>query len=344
VRSDRTGAATPDDVRSLAGRRVVVVGDLMLDTYLVGEVRRISPEAPVPVLEVAESTSRPGGAANTALNIAALGGRPALVGVVGADAEGAQLIALLEGEHVRADAVLRDAARPTTHKTRIVARSQQIVRIDRELRRPVPPALEEQLCAAVDAAMDDADACVLSDYQKGLLTRRLCERAIAAAARRGCPVVVDPKGQDFSPYRGCTVVTPNTHEVEVATGCAAEGDDAVVQAGSRLLESLDGAAILVTRGAAGMTLLRRGQPPRHLSTAAKAVYDVTGAGDTVVGTLALGLAAGLPLERAVDLANRAAGVSVGKMGASTVSPAEIIGALGALGALGDAAPDRKPQD
>jgi D-beta-D-heptose 7-phosphate kinase/D-beta-D-heptose 1-phosphate adenosyltransferase len=327
VKLDAAGAASPEDVRRMAGRRVVVVGDLMLDIYLVGEVRRISPEAPVPVVEVAESTSRPGGAANTALNVAALGGRPDLVGLVGADAEGAQLCALLDGAQVGAAAVLRDDGRPTTSKTRIVARSQQIVRIDREVRRPTPPALEERLVAAIDAAMEGADACILSDYQKGLLTRRICERAIAAAARRGCPVVVDPKGRDFSPYRGCTVVTPNTHELELATGSGAEGDDAVVRAGARLLQELDGAAVLVTRGAAGMTLLRRGQAPRHLSTAAKGVYDVTGAGDTVVGTLALGLAAGLPMERAVDLANRAAGVSVGKMGASTVSPAELTDAL-----------------
>lgn len=314
-------------IHAFAGKRVVVVGDLMLDVYLAGEVRRISPEAPVPVVEVADNSARPGGAANTALNLAALGAEPLLLGVVGADYEGERLLSLLSAARIETRFVVRDELRPTTSKTRIVARSQQIVRIDREIRTPVSPAIEAELLGAIEEATPNADACILSDYQKGVLSARLCTQAIAAARKAGRPIVVDPKGNDFSRYCGCTVVTPNTHELEGAVGRAADTDGALVEAGSWLLDRLEGAAVLVTRGAAGMTLLRRGCEPRHISTAAQRVYDVTGAGDTVVSTLALGLSVGLPLELAMDLANRAAGVAVSKPGASTVSPEELLHAV-----------------
>jgi D-beta-D-heptose 7-phosphate kinase/D-beta-D-heptose 1-phosphate adenosyltransferase len=317
----------PEVVRAFAGKRVVVAGDLMLDVYVTGDVRRISPEAPVPVLDVSESSARPGGAANAALNVAALGGRPLLVGVVGADADGDRLLALLEEAGLDVASVLRDPSRPTTCKTRVVARSQQIVRLDREVRRPTASELEARLGAALAAAVRAADACVLSDYDKGVLAGRLPAQAIAAAAAAARPVVVDPKGRDFTRYAGATVVTPNTHELEVATGHSADGDGAVVEAGAALLAELGGAALLVTRGAAGMTLLRTGAAPRHLSTAAQRVYDVTGAGDTVVSALALALAAGLPLEQAMEIANRAAGVAVSKMGTAIVTADELAAAL-----------------
>jgi D-beta-D-heptose 7-phosphate kinase/D-beta-D-heptose 1-phosphate adenosyltransferase len=314
-------------IQSLAGKRVVVVGDLMLDAYLIGEVRRISPEAPVPVLEVAESNERPGGAANTALNVLALGAIPVLIGVVGADSEGEKLISLLSKAGAVTDFVARDPGRPTTYKTRLIAQSQQIVRIDRESRSSINPEVERRLIAAIEPAIRDADACVLSDYQKGVLTPPVCAQSIACARALSRPVVVDPKGKDFSRYRGATVITPNAHELETATGKVAETEEMLVQAGTELLARLEDSALLVTRGALGMTLLRRGTNPHHLSTAAQRVYDVTGAGDTVVGTLAVALAAGQGLEQAMELANRAAGISVSKMGAATVTRDELLAAF-----------------
>ncbi len=318
-----------DLARGFTGRRVVVLGDLMLDAYLVGETRRISPEAPVPVVEITERSERPGGAANTALNLAALGARPVLLGVIGADADGDRLRARLDEAGIDAELVVRDATRPTTCKTRIVARGQQIVRLDSEVRLPVAAPIEERLLGSLAEALAKAEACVLSDYGKGVLTERVATGAIAGARRAGCPIVVDPKGKDFARYHGCTVVTPNVHELEAATGDAADTDDALLAAAARLLQLLEGSAVLVTRGAAGMTLVRQGHAPRHVSTAAQRVYDVTGAGDTVTSTLALSLAAGLSLEAGMELANRAAGIVVGKMGAASVTWEELSGALSA---------------
>ncbi len=317
-------------VRGFAGRRMVVIGDLMLDAYMIGETRRISPEAPVPVVEVAERNERPGGAANTALNLAALGARPALVGVLGEDAEGERLLDLLGRAGIDTTFIVRDPTRPTTSKTRIIARGQQIVRIDSEVRAPLAAPQELALMGALRDALAAADGCVLSDYHKGVLTPRLSAEAMALARRSSCPVVVDPKGTDFSRYRGCTVVTPNVHELEAAAGMTAETEELLLAAAARLLQVLEGAAVLITRGAGGMTLVRDQVPPRHISTVAQRVYDVTGAGDTVASTLALGLAAGVPLEQAMELANHAAGVVVGKMGASTVTCDELLAALPAL--------------
>jgi D-beta-D-heptose 7-phosphate kinase/D-beta-D-heptose 1-phosphate adenosyltransferase len=316
-----------ETIQSLAGKRIVVAGDLMLDAYLIGEVRRISPEAPVPVLELAESNERPGGAANTALNVLALGATPILIGVVGADAEGEKLVSLLAKAGATTDFIVRDPSRPTTQKTRLIAQSQQIVRIDRESRSPIGEQVQERLLAAIEPAVRGADACILSDYQKGLLTPAVCARGIAVATELGRPTVVDPKGKDFSRYRGATVITPNTHELETASGKIADTEEALVAIGVELLGALGNSALLVTRGAAGMTLLRRAEKPRHLHTAAQRVYDVTGAGDTVVSTLAVALAAGLGLERGMELANRAAGISVSKMGAATVSREELLSAF-----------------
>jgi rfaE bifunctional protein kinase chain/domain len=316
-----------DLARAFAGKRVVVLGDLMLDAYLVGETRRISPEAPVPVVEITERSERPGGAANTALNLAALGAEPVLLGVMGADADGDRLRARLDEAGIDSALVVRDATRPTTCKTRIVARGQQIVRLDSEVRVPVAAAIEEKLLGSLERAMAKAEACVLSDYGKGVLTDRVSTGAITMARRGACPVVVDPKGKDFARYLGCTVVTPNVHELEAATGHVVDTDDGLLAAAARLLQILEGSAVLVTRGAAGMTLVRTGQAPRHVSTAAQRVFDVTGAGDTVTSTLALALAAGLSLETGMELANRAAGIVVGKMGAASVTWDELSGAL-----------------
>lgn len=314
-------------VDQLRGVRVVVVGDVMVDEYLRGDVSRISPEAPVPVLEVRAHDSRLGGAANTAANIQALGevppGHTALVGVVGDDGTAATLRGGLEHHGIRAHLVT-DPSRPTSKKTRIVAQGQQIVRVDEERRHPIDAATTAALCRAIDEALVGAGALVISDYAKGVVTRALCEHAIRAARAAGVPVVVDPKQRDFGVYRGATVITPNLAELERATP-----HHDLAEAAAALLPGLDGAALLVTRSADGMTLFRAGAAPYHVPARAREVFDVTGAGDTVVAALALALGAHVSFELATELASVAAAVSVSKRGTSTVSPAELRAALDA---------------
>jgi rfaE bifunctional protein kinase chain/domain len=314
-------------VERLRGRRVLVIGDVMVDEFLRGEVSRISPEAPVPVLEVRSRESRLGGAANAAANIQALGGNATLVGVVGADGEG-MLVGTRLGELGIVASLATDPDRPTTKKTRLAAQGQQIVRVDEESRRAVSAAVAEALARKIDEALAHADACVLSDYAKGVLTGGIAQYAIQAARQRDVPVIVDPKQRDLSLYRGATVITPNLHELELFAAASVATTEEIEANVSRLLPSLDGGALLVTRSAEGMTLFRQGHPSFHVPAMAKEVFDVTGAGDTVVATLALALAAGLGLEIAVELASAAAGVSVSKRGTSTVAPGELSSALG----------------
>lgn len=310
-------------VDRLRGSRVLVIGDLMLDEYLRGEVSRISPEAPVPVLEVRTHEARLGGAANAAANIQALGGTTYLVGVVGKD-ETAKTLGERLATHGIINTSIPDADRPTSKKTRLVAQQQQIVRVDQEQRRPITGAVAESVKHAISSRVRDSQAVVISDYAKGVVTPEIARHAIEVAGAAKIPVVVDPKQRDFTVYRGATVITPNLHELEAASPSDAFEIDAAV---ARLLPVLDGAALLVTRSADGMTLFRPGRPEFHVPAAAKEVFDVTGAGDTVVATLALALAAGIDVERSIELASVAAGISVSKRGTSTVSPAELAAAL-----------------
>lgn len=308
-------------------RRVFVVGDLMLDEFVHGDVKRISPEAPVPVLEVKRRSNVLGGAANAANNVKSLGGHVALAGVVGDDAVGQVLRQLAVDAGLDAQSICTDSQRPTTQKTRIVARGQQVVRIDNETRAPLSASAAKSLEDAAVAAVEKADACIVSDYGKGVVTAKLVAAIVAAAKRRKCPIVVDPKQQDFSIYRGASVVTPNLGELEVAAGSPCAGTEDVVRAATRLLPLLDGGAVLVTRGAAGMTLVDADKPPVHTHARARTVFDVTGAGDTVVGTLALALACGIPLTDAMEIASVAAGLVVSKMGTATVTTDELRSAI-----------------
>jgi D-beta-D-heptose 7-phosphate kinase/D-beta-D-heptose 1-phosphate adenosyltransferase len=317
-------------IRAFANRKVLVIGDVMLDEFVRGEVLRISPEAPVPVLEVMSRTFRLGGAANAAANVKTLGGHVTLAGVIGTDREANILRALVEESHVDGAALVADATRPTTHKTRIVARGQQVVRIDNESRSPLAKDVHTELVAGVVAQLAHTDACIISDYGKSVVTPELCREVMAAARAKGCPVIVDPKRKDFDIYRGATVVTPNLHELEVAVGSRLRTTEEIVEAGTGLLPVLDGGALLVTRGAAGMTLLVPGREPAHVSSAARAVFDVTGAGDTVVSTLGLALAAGIDVGMAIELASLAAGIAVSKEGTAAVSVAELLDAVHAL--------------
>jgi D-beta-D-heptose 7-phosphate kinase/D-beta-D-heptose 1-phosphate adenosyltransferase len=303
----------------MPGKRILVLGDVMLDEYLWGEVRRISPEAPVPVVEMRSRTYVPGGAGNTAANVASLGGEALLGGVTGSDSQARLLSDALEERGVSAAGLIRDPGRQTTTKTRIIAHSQQMVRVDCEQKTALPPQVEDELLGWVERHMSRVDACILSDYSKGVVSTRLAEHVIRLARAAGKAVVVDPKGTDYAKYRGATIVKPNIHEAERFLKREISSEASLVKGGRRLLSNLRDSALLVTRGAQGMSLFRSGLRPLHIPSVARAVFDVTGAGDTVIGTLALSVAAGAPLDQAVRLANRAAGIVVGKVGTTTIS-------------------------
>ena len=310
-------------VDRLRGHRVLVVGDLMIDEYLRGEVHRVSPEAPVPVLDLRATEHRLGGAANTAANLARLGAATTVIGVVGDDAGATTLHAALAATGIAAPRLV-DPARPTTRKTRLVAGGHQIARVDAERRTAIDGAVAAAVVAAIASA--DTDAIVISDYAKGVITGEVAAAAIAAGATRGVPVVVDPKQRDFAIYRGATVITPNLAELEQAAGkIAAAGD--LDRTAAAVAAVIGGTALLVTRGADGMTLYRDGARAHHVDAARREVFDVTGAGDTVVATLTLALAGGLGLEDAMHLASVAAGVAVSHRGTATVSPDELVAAL-----------------
>jgi rfaE bifunctional protein kinase chain/domain len=311
----------------LAGRHVVVAGDVMLDEFARGDVRRISPEAPVPVLEVTSRGYALGGAANAAANVASLGGRSTLIGIVGADS-GASVIGSMLADRAIVSRLVADPARPTTHKTRLVARGQQIVRIDQESRAEPSAATRDKLVAELTEAAANADAFILSDYAKGAVFPELTGAIVAAARARGIAVVADPKQRDLRHYRGVSVITPNQGELELAVGRALASEDDFLAAAAEVLPLLEGGSLLATRGADGMTLFEPGNPPFHVRAAAKSVFDVTGAGDTVVATLAIALAGGASLREAVSAASAAAGVVVSKVGTASVSPAELASALG----------------
>lgn len=327
----------PPVVAALAGRRLLVVGDVMLDEYVSGDARRVCPEAPVPIVEAATRWSVPGGAANAAANAAALGGCVTLGGATGDDQAVLELARVVRGAGVDASGLVADPGRPTTTKLRVLARGQQVIRVDTESLAPLPPEPTNLLAAWAERGVAEADAVLLSDYGKGVVGDVLAERVIAAARRAGRPVVVDPKGHDAGRYRGATVVKPNLCEladlVERPVRTAAE----VIDAGRRLADALAGTAVLVTRGSQGMTLFRSGVAPVTLPAApARRVFDVTGAGDTAAATLALALAAGLSVETAARVANAAAGLAVCKVGTAVVAPAEL------LAALLEATPDYEP--
>lgn len=297
--------------------RVLVAGDVMLDRYWHGKATRISPEAPVPVVKVASSEDRPGGAGNVALNIAALGSAASLVGVTGQDEAGAEL-----GKRLAAAGVLcqfhQSATSPTITKLRITSQHQQLLRVDFE-----EPFDADDVAAMQSAALtllDNTQVLVISDYGKGSLGNP--QPLIAAARRRNIPVVVDPKGRDFSPYQGATVITPNLAEFEAIAGpCASE--DELISKGQQLRQSLGLTALLITRGEQGMTLLQADKTVLHLPARAREVFDVTGAGDTVVSVLAASLAAGQSLEQGTALANLAAGLVVAKLGTAAISGPEL---------------------
>jgi len=322
-----TLSSLADLIERLNGARVLCVGDVMLDRYVMGEVERISPEAPIPVLRTQRETSMLGGAGNVASNIAALGGGGRFVGVVGEDAAGDEIARLLSNlQAIHADLV-RDSERHTTLKTRFVGSNQQLMRADVESTEALSAQCQAQVLEHITHSGDTIGAVVLSDYGKGVLSDTIIQGVIAKAHAAKIPVVIDPKGSDYSRYRGADIITPNKKELMDATAMPARTDDDVVAACMNLIESCGVGSVLATRSADGMTLVTKDRDPLHLKAEAREVFDVSGAGDTVVATLALALAGGADLNDAASLANTAAGIVVGKAGTATVSGAELARAL-----------------
>jgi D-beta-D-heptose 7-phosphate kinase/D-beta-D-heptose 1-phosphate adenosyltransferase len=309
-------------IQRMRDSRVVIVGDIMLDRYLVGDTERLSPEAPVPVVTVRERTARLGGAANVAMNVAALGARSLLVGVVGDDTDGAAIRQELAVGRLEDRYVLSLAGRPTTSKTRIISRSQQIVRIDDEVETLLDGSDLDKLIRVARDAMADADALLLEDYNKGALAPKLIAAVMEVARRRGIPIVVDPKFRQFFEYAGATVFKPNRRELESALGAAVDLKNG--NALPEVLARLKVDNLLVTLGAEGMVLVMKDGSLTHIPSIARSIYDVSGAGDTVTAWMGAALAAGASVREAAQLANYAAGVEVSKAGVATVSPEEVL--------------------
>jgi D-beta-D-heptose 7-phosphate kinase/D-beta-D-heptose 1-phosphate adenosyltransferase len=309
------------------GGHILVLGDVMLDEYVWGTVARISPEAPVPVVAVQAESLKIGGAGNVAANLAALDGAVEIVGVVGDDAAAGRLTDELTRAGVKADGLVVDGSRPTTIKSRVVAGSQHVVRFDRESDAPLPPSVRQQVLQAVRARLPQADVLLISDYAKGVIGAALVREVLALAARLKKVVAVDPKVQHVPLFRGVTVIAPNHHEAAAAARILVRDDADLLRVGHTLLRRLQAKAVLITRGEHGMALFEAARPVTHIPTFAREVYDVTGAGDTVMAVLALALAAGAPMRAAAILANYGAGVVVGKRGTATVSRGELGRAL-----------------
>ena len=311
-------------LNTLRDRNVVVLGDVMLDEFVWGDVTRISPEAPVPVVDVRRESIHLGGAANVLANLVSLGARGTVVGVVGNDDAGKRLRnGLRELGTSASDHLIVDEDRPSTIKTRIIAHSQLVVRADRESRAPVNAKLEEKIVATLKDALREADAFVVSDYDKGVVTPRILREILPLAYER-VPVLIDPKLRNFNSYKPATLVTPNHHEALRMSDSEDHSDDGSHHAAQIIREKLGCDAVLITRGDRGMMLLDAGGQPVYVKTAAREVYDVTGAGDTVIAALAGALATGANMVEAATLANHAAGIVVGKVGTATATAAELI--------------------
>jgi rfaE bifunctional protein kinase chain/domain len=315
-------------VRRIRDCKIVVLGDVMLDEFIWGDVSRISPEAPVPVVEIRRESTHLGGAANVLSNLLALGAQACVIGVVGKDAAAEKIRATLrdDGGVQTDDLLIADDSRPTTIKTRIIAHNQMVVRTDRERRTPVNGDTEERIIVAVKAAIENASALVVSDYDKGVVTPRILAEVLPAAYGR-MPVLVDPKTRNFDSYRPATLVTPNHHEALRLTNLEEDSDASLTEAARMIRRRLGCDAVLITRGDRGMMLFEAEQEPVFVETSAREVYDVTGAGDTVIATLAAGLAAGASMTEAAMLANHAAGIVVGKLGTATATAKEVLDSI-----------------
>ena len=306
---------------------VLVIGDLMLDRYLVGDVQRISPEAPVPVVLLKQQNDRAGGAANVAANLAELGVETHIAGCVGQDTEASILVGLINRLGISTDAVIHSETRPTTAKTRVMSSHQQIVRVDQESSQAFNEAESTELRVRIDEALKNKPAIViLSDYAKGVLSDAMCKAIIKECNFAGIPVIADPKGLDYSKYQGATALTPNKKETAEACGVSINDGKALLAGAKDLKKQLGLQFLAVTRGEEGISLLE-GSDEHHIAATAKQVFDVSGAGDTVIATLAAGLIHGLTAQEALKLANTAAGIVVGKVGTVPINRDELLNEL-----------------
>ena len=317
----------PAVLRHFPGQRIVTIGDVILDRYWWGEASRLSPEAPVPVVRKQRSTVRPGGAANTAANLAALGATADLIGLVGIDREAGELREALLECGVAVDFLIAESVRPTTTKTRVIASHQQIVRVDDEDVGAVDGEVERRAREVISRCSESASAVVVSDYAKGFLTPTLLHFVTTAARESGKPVFVDPKGADYTRYQGCFLMKPNRLELSVLTGLPVRNHEETLAAGNRLSSAMEGTLILVTEGSDGMTLFADSRPIEHIASAPRQVYDVTGAGDTVLATISLAISAGASYRDAMELAAEAAAIAISTMGTATVKLLELETAL-----------------
>lgn len=306
------------------GKRVAVVGDLMVDRYYWGTVGRISPEAPVPVVEVIEEQDRLGGAANVANNIQTLGGEPMLVGLIGNDHPGQVFLQILKERNLSSKGIVTDASRPTTIKTRVIAHSQHVVRIDNESKAECPEHIRHLIIDAVKYNIHELDAIIIEDYNKGVVTKDVIHEIIAVAKKYDKIITVDPKLNNFLEYKGVTVFKPNRREVEEAIGGRLKTQADIERAGKQLLETLEAENVLLTRGEEGMSLFESDGTITNVPTQATNVQDVSGAGDTVISTLTMALASGAHIREAATIANCAAGVVVGSVGIVPIQPHELM--------------------
>lgn len=312
---------------------LLVVGDVMCDTYLTGQVSRISPEAPVPIFESVERRQVLGGAANVAANLRALGCHVAMLGVVGDDGVGQWVRGQMRAQGIVETHLLCDGQRPTTEKTRLIAGQQQLLRLDSESQAPLPPALVQEALQGLASLLPSIEGVVCSDYRKGVCSPELLEPLGQMAHAANIPIFVDPKVQDFTRYRGATVLTPNLEEVERASNMVIRDEATLATAATRLLQQSQASALLVTRGKNGMTLFHPPHPPVHIPTQAREVFDVTGAGDTVIATFSMAMLCGLSMVEAAHLANAAAGIVVGKLGTAVIQRDELRAVLQRDGAV-----------
>jgi len=315
-------------LRKIIGRfsraRILVVGDLILDEFMWGTVSRISPEAPVPVVWVKRESFMPGGACNVASNLTGAGAKTSLMGVIGDDERGAILKGELESKGIDTSGIIADEMRQTTLKTRVVAHHQQVVRIDRENVEPLREHLVSKMAVLIREKLKSADALIIEDYGKGVITPRLLREVVPHAKRLKRIVAVDPKEEHFAYYRGVTVITPNVHEAAKASGVEIKNNDALFEAGGKILRKIGCRIALVTLGENGMCVFQTNAPAKHIPTIAQEVFDVSGAGDTVIAVYTLALVSGADPIQAAHLANCAAGIVVGKIGTATVNPEELV--------------------
>ena len=309
---------------SIKGKRLAVLGDIMIDRYIWGNVSRVSPEAPVPVVEVESESTRLGGAANVANNITSLGANASLIGVAGNDTHGKELITILDGQHTASDGIIIDPSRPTTVKTRVIAHNQHVVRIDSEEKKDIDDSTQKKILSVLQNSIESIDGIIIEDYNKGVVVKELIHAVIALAKKYNKVITVDPKFNNFFEYKNVSVFKPNIKETEEAFGKKLRAEDAVLSAGMLLLERLQADNVLLTRSEKGMSLFEKNGAVTHIPTRAREVADVSGAGDTVVATLTAMLAAGATVKEAAIIANMAGGIVVGEVGIVPIKPEQLL--------------------